>query len=82
MTTTDPIGLDIRRMVAALVRSGLEHPDVERFRLDAWRLVFANGSYVALWSDGRPIAVFDEDTVALAVGLLRARREARRAQLN
>lgn len=86
----DPMTIDIRRIVAGLVRSDLralgQTDALERFRADsdAWTVRLLGGElYVVAWrADGEIIDAIPAETVALGVGLLRAKRDARTASLN
>lgn len=89
---TDPELLtDMRRMARALIRNepGVALETVEGMKDDdSWDILIGlDDDLVVFWWDARDpndgiIATIPRDTLARAVGLLRARREARRSNLN
>lgn len=94
MTDTDRAQLltDMRRMARALVRNepGVDPEVVARMRSEpeSWDVLIGDDDVLhVFWWDAREpndgmIATIPKDTLAAAVGLLRARREARRSALN
>lgn len=82
----DDLARDTRRMIRAIVRNtpGVDPDLVERMRDDRkWDAIVGDdgGLAVVMWPNDI-IAVIPAEMAAAAVGLLRARRDARRDRLN
>jgi hypothetical protein len=80
---------DIRHAIAGLVRHGLrergETDNLARFATDAWDVdvILPDGLHVVTWTaSGEVLCSIPGDTVAQAVGLLRAKRDADTARRN